>query len=235
MHRPPASAFRTPLDVHVWRVEASAQGDGLEGCLSAEERERTARFAFEADRRLFIARRAALRHVLCRYAGGSPRDIRLTCDAQGKPRLDGTSSIDLRFNVTHSAGRCLIAVSPGRRIGVDLESCTRAGPVDEVAEAALSAQELAAWRALPADFRPAAFLRAWTCKEALLKATGQGLSHRPSGVAVPARLPAAVQWEGSTWSLAELQSWPGFAAALAIEGDAPHVTLYEWPDGRLTR
>ncbi len=243
MPRSPASSFSSPLDVHVWRVGAAAPSPAGRGrllrdsspdrVLDAVERARAARYAFEDGRQAFIARRAALRHVLGRYTGEAPEAIRFAQGSNGKPRLE-RSPADLHFNVTHSAGRSLIAVAPGRRVGVDLESVEHGGRPDEVVEVALSPRELEAWRALPDELRPAAFLRAWTCKEAFLKATGEGLARRPSGFAIPKRLPAALDREGTTWSVSELRPWPEFAAALAVEGGHPRITLYDWPDGSLS-
>jgi 4'-phosphopantetheinyl transferase len=125
----------------------------------------------------------------------------------------------------------MFALAWDREVGIDLESATRLKrDVDGLAGLAarvLSARELTIWQALPETAREAAFLRAWTRKEAYAKATGRGLLEQliRTGVALDAAAPQSSltlrsPQEGGTtrdWVLHDLPAPDGFAAALAVE------------------
>ena len=137
--------------VHVWRAALDAPGwPGAEE-LPAEERERAAGFRREQPARRWLAARWALRRVLERYLDRPAAAIELEVAERGKPRLrDGV----LEFNLSHSAGLALVAVTDGRAVGVDVE--------------------------LIEERRPLAFYEDWVRKEARLKCLGVGLGAPPS-------------------------------------------------------
>src|SRR5262249_38196538 len=144
----------------------------------------------------------------------------------GKPALAGQGRAGLRFNVAHSEGWALIAVTRGREVGVDLERLRAEVATPEIAARFFSPRECEALQALPGPLRAEAFFRCWTRKEAYLKATGAGLSVALDRFAVtldPGAPAALVEHrddpdEVKRWSLRELPAPPGFAAALAVEG-----------------
>ena len=126
----------------------------------------------------------------------------------------------------------MFALAWDREVGIDLECGSRLerddNSLSELAARILSSRELAIWRALPDDAqRRAAFLRAWTRKEAYAKATGQGVFDELNRVEValdaaapkPALTLRAASPEGRTrdWTIHDLSAPDGFAAALAIE------------------
>ena len=99
-----------------------------------------------------------------------PETLRFRFGPDGKPRLAHGS---LHFNLAHSDSLALLAVRQDAPVGVDVE------PVRPLPEAMLiacrwfSAPEIR-WIAA-SDDRDRAFLRCWVCREAFLKATGEGL------------------------------------------------------------
>ncbi len=107
--RPPALAAE---EVHVWRIPLEC-GDAalvqLHGTLADDERQRAARFHFEKDRRHFISGRGALRAILALYLDGQPEQVRFVYTSYGKPQLAGETA--WRFNLTHSHGLALLAVT----------------------------------------------------------------------------------------------------------------------------
>jgi len=147
--------------------------------LSPAETARAARFGTDALRLRWIAGRATLRLVLGRLLGLEPAQVPLRRGHRGRPELaDPAAGID--FNVSHTAGMALYAVArglaPQARIGVDIERRERDVGADRLARKFLAPREQATLAGLAADERRRRFLRYWTCKEAMSKATGDGLA-----------------------------------------------------------
>ena len=207
----------------------------MEAPLSAEERARGTRYRFERDLAHFIARRATLRSILAAYTGWLPAALTFCLGPSGKPALARVARGGLRFNVSHSAGLTLVAVTRCREVGVDLERI-RPQLAAGVAERFFSPVEVAALAVLPAEDRAAAFFACWTRKEAYVKAKGGGLSLGLDRFAVslvpgePARLlqTADDPLEVERWRLEALDPAPGYAAALAVEGWDWHLRCWRW-------
>jgi 4'-phosphopantetheinyl transferase len=236
-HPPPL----TTDDVHVWRI-ALEVGDPLlsrlRDILSDDEQRRADRFYFEKDRRHFTAARGALRILLAGYLSGRPEVVRFAYNNYGKPRLAETDNqSDLRFNLTHSHGLALLAVTRGREIGVDVErvrDIERDG--EALAERFFSPRETAVLHSLPPQLRREAFFHCWTRKEAYIKAQGKGLSLPLDQFDVslhpdePAVLLATQHnpQEAQRWSLQSLLPDEGYVGALAIEGHSWRLWCGAW-------
>jgi 4'-phosphopantetheinyl transferase len=163
----------------------------LERLLSRAERDRAAAFA-AAIRPGYVAGRARLRKLLAAVLGEDPAALEIATGGRGKPELAGRHAGRLHFNVSHSRGACLVAVSRRHPVGVDLElrAADHTGRwAEQMAGAILAAEELDRHRRLPEGARPAALLEAWVAKEAVLKAEGTGIGAGVRHVVVPAGLP----------------------------------------------
>jgi 4'-phosphopantetheinyl transferase len=237
----PESPTLAEGEVHVWRVclrrDEAALRELLE-TLSPDERERGDRFHFRRDREHFIAARGALRAILGWYVGAAPGLLRFSYDGYGKPSLSGATGGDtLRFNLSHSNGLALYAVTRGREVGIDLEFVREDFAGFDIAERFFSAREVSALRALPPAARASAFFDCWTRKEAYIKARGEGLSHplHAFTVSLTPGEPAALlhtdddPQEAARWSLVELHPGEGYRAALAVEGATPPLRYWRWP------
>jgi len=164
-------------EIALWRVALeAADGDfaRLASWLAPAEHARAARFGREALRRRYVIGRASLRWVLGRMLDSSPSEIQIVRGVRGRPRLDGDAELD--FNISHTEGVALIGVTRMGRIGVDVERQERDVYADGLARKFLSDGERATLARLAEPARRARFLRYWTCKEAMSKATGDGLS-----------------------------------------------------------
>jgi 4'-phosphopantetheinyl transferase len=207
--------------VHVFTGDLdAAPADGT--VLSADERERAARFRFERDRRRFVAGRSALRSLIASYLGAAPVEVEFGYGPQGKPFVSGST---LSFNVSHSGGCALYAVASCFEIGVDVELLDHARFDDGVAERFFSPQEVATLHTLRQAERPHAFLRCWTRKEAFIKARGEGLSlplHDFDVAFAPGTRPKILRtaWsaqEPAEWTLCDISGFcPDAVAALAV-------------------
>jgi len=144
--------------------------------LSPEEVARAERFGTDALRHRYVAGRWALRWTLAQRLGVEPAAVPIRRGARGRPMLEDGRAPD--FNVTHTLGVALIAHldRPGWRVGVDIEGVDRTLSHDGLARKFLTDRERAAIAVRDDDGRRRAFLRLWTCKEAMSKATGDGLS-----------------------------------------------------------
>jgi len=142
--------------------------------LSADEMARANRFHFAVDRTRFILARSALRTLLGGLTDTPPERIAFSTGPYGKPSLVGRP--DLHFNVSHSGALALIGVSPERPIGVDIEALRE--NIDELALARtfFCEEEHSFLSSCEGAAQLVAFYKIWTCKEAVLKAFGVGIS-----------------------------------------------------------
>ena len=144
--------------------------------LSSEERARAARFGKPVLAQRYTIGRAALRFLLASRLRTSPRAVRIERDARGRPHLSEAPAID--FNVTHTGDAAMFALveAGGVRIGVDLERASRDVNANGLARRVCTSREREALATLDEHARRLAFLRLWTCKEAMSKATGDALA-----------------------------------------------------------
>ncbi len=216
-------------DVLVWPADLDGwtwDGQDPDALLSADERARAARFVFEKDRRRFVTGRAVLRTLLGLCLDRPAAGISFRYGAQGKPMLaDG----DFRFNASASAGKALLAVSPRRRVGVDIERVRDIDELEAVASRVLSTAEREWLCGRRSDETKNGFFRCWTRKEAVVKAAGAGLTMPLDRIDVgpghrgPVRISACAEpGESRSWIVGDIPVFPGFAAAVAAEtaGDA---------------
>jgi 4'-phosphopantetheinyl transferase len=191
-------------EVHVWHGivdQASDQSCGPStgdlACLSARERARCLTFARPVGQRRFAAAHAGVRRLLAGYLNAAAPSIRfgrVPCcrcgdTEHGPPRIDWPPT-DITFSLSHAGDHWLLAVTRGRRVGVDIE--LPGADIALLAPACLSAAELDYLEAHDGTRRDAIFYTCWTRKEAVLKACGIGLAAPPSFVRVaPALSPRA--------------------------------------------
>jgi 4'-phosphopantetheinyl transferase len=140
--------------------------------LAPAEGARAARFGTELLRRRWIAGRGALRIVLGRILVVAPEEVAIRRGRRGRPEL-ATPLFD--FNVSHTRNVAVIGVTRQGRIGIDVERSDRTVGADRLARKFLVPAEQDALAGMPGDERRARFLRYWTCKEAMSKATADGL------------------------------------------------------------
>jgi 4'-phosphopantetheinyl transferase len=153
--------------VHIWRAALDEAGWPDARRLPAEERERAASFLREEPSHRWVAARWALRRVLEGYLGEPAAEIELKVSEHGKPRLRNGAGIE--FNLSHSKGLALVAVTEGRAVGVDVEVIEPDRDLIALAERALPEEDVAAVRAAGESERSAVFYAAWTRHESRLK------------------------------------------------------------------
>jgi 4'-phosphopantetheinyl transferase len=135
---------------------------------------------------------------------------------------DFPSGSDVRFNVSHSGGWALLAVTRGSEVGIDIERVDSRFAADQIPERFFSPGEVARLRGLPADQQTAAFFRCWTRKEAYIKARGLGLALPLDSfdVSLGPDDPPELLRGADGWCVQDFDAPPGFAAAVVAEGAA---------------
>jgi len=78
--------------------------------------------------------------------------------------------------MSHSGDLALFAFARDLHVGIDVEKTRDLEEMDRLVNLILTAYEQRHFRGLPSEHRQSAFFRYWTCKEAFVKATGEGLS-----------------------------------------------------------
>jgi 4'-phosphopantetheinyl transferase len=225
-------------EVHVWRVrlgQPSSTVRAFSNILTLDEKERASAYSVEKDRDHFVVARGALRNILSLYLHVLPTRILLCSNDYGKPSVSGqTGDRRLRFNLSHSHGVALLALTRSGEIGVDVEFIREEFAGLAIAESLFSPIEVSRLKALPPDIQVSAFFKCWTRKEAYIKARGEGLSHplnefvvsfipgEPAALVSTARNPG----EASQWSLLDVHPDPNYVGAIAVNCKAP--TLHQW-------
>ena len=129
----------------------------------------------QADRQILI------QNAIDHYLGYLSPRIRTGKGLYGKPYLLEPHS-DIFFNVSHSGKIGLIAIS-NDEIGIDIERVSNFD-IEELCDEALAKEEIDYLKQIENDKRTGEFYRLWSRKEAMLKFTGEGISHGTSHVSV---------------------------------------------------
>ncbi len=151
--------------------------------LCPEERKQAQRFVRQSDKAMFEQGRIQRRLVLGDYLNDDPAYLVFTAGRFGKPAVTSTHAASVNFNTSHGSGVTTIAVvmDPVVAVGVDIERIDRQTP-DSLWPLCLTVNELIWIRAAPPALRAHRFIRLWTCKEAILKASGFGLQADPRSI-----------------------------------------------------
>lgn len=142
-----------------------------QGWLTPSEQARWQSFGTEARRNTFVAGRWLARRAVQQWLAAAELPALEVADS-GACRVAGRG--DVFVSISHSGGSVACAAA-GVPVGVDLESPARPRDHLALAQTVHSLTQQAGLAALPAGERAEVFLKAWTIKEAWLKAREQGL------------------------------------------------------------
>lgn len=166
-------------EIHLWCVRHAEEDSAAHlALLSSEELARMARLQVPSMMQQFVVTRAALRTVLSScFPGVDPTDWEFSRNPWGRPAIvNAEAKGRVSFNIAHTEGLIVIALSGKGEVGVDVEKTSRTARALALADRYFSAAEAAALRSLPAAQQHQRFLELWTLKEAYIKACGKGLA-----------------------------------------------------------
>ncbi len=205
-------------DPHVWLLR---DGDPFpawvtsDAALTSAELERAASLRHPVAKAQFLRGRTVLRSALGLRLGCKPEEVVIRLTPDGKPVLDAAEVI--HFNMSHTDGFALFAIA-SQPIGVDIEAADAKRDCDGLVRRFFTPMEQAEYFGIDPEQRPAAFLRGWTCKEALLKAIGSGVRDLQNCAVRtnPDAAPEVLLSPGSErWTLDAGEVEPGIAWAVA--------------------
>jgi 4'-phosphopantetheinyl transferase len=203
--------------VHLWHLDLNQLFNPLSSDTDAPVRDLSA-LQQRATRRFY------LRLLLGAYLGLPGKDIHIIRRVKGRPELDlAQSKGELNFSVARSNGRYLIGISGGATIGVDLELASRrSGKPLALARRYFSKEETAALSMLDEEQLHRAFMYTWSCKEAIVKASGVGIANQLCRFTVdvdPDNPPSVLDMpddDHRAWKLAIAEPASGAIAAIAV-------------------
>ncbi len=201
------------------------------GSFSAAELARAEKITSDERRERFLARRWVARSTLAGATGEAPGELVLErrcerCGGLHPANPFPVGAAEVWWSASSSDGLAAVALA-GSRVGLDLER--RA--------------ERRRWRGIAGRFytdaereaiagSPQRFLDFWTLKEAYLKALGLGLPGGLRSLDCAGLAPQAGEWSASDahpgWRFRNLDTEPGFAAAVAVEGTPDSIELRRW-------
>ncbi len=211
--------------IHVWYIDKKKHlpfQEEKNAILSQEEKKRAQQFYFEEDRLSFIIYHACKRFILSQYLLKKPNELIFSKKENGKPILIPQI---LYFNLSHTHNLGILAITKDKEIGIDIENTKREMDYLNIAKRFFHAIEYESLIKLANnEQRKKYFYRLWTAKEAILKATGEGLSEKLNQVYI-SEYPYSHSLENKI-SLISLDAPENYIASLAIIGEKKEIECF---------
>jgi 4'-phosphopantetheinyl transferase len=170
--------------------------------ISEKMQQKIQRYRQEVDRRLKLFARLLVRDFH-KQMGRTFDWSQWKCDASNKPYIEN----GFKFNISHSANRVVVAFST-EEIGIDIEENKEHTELDDI----LSYFHIDEQKLIKAsDNLHETFLKAWTRKEAYLKASGEGIVN---GLADQNCMQDVVQLFNQSYQLETTQEIDGYIISI---------------------
>lgn len=152
---------------HVFKISISVyekiKADYL-SVLNTDEITKAARFKNEDDTKRYVIGKYFLRIILASISESKPESIHFSFTGNKKPYVE-----DIHFNISHSGRFTIITISP-MPVGIDIEYINKQFDFAPLLNICFTKSELNNIHNI------VDFYTFWTRKEAILKATGEGLT-----------------------------------------------------------
>lgn len=221
--------------VHLWLADFREFSGALNlycQTLSHDELKRAERFKFDSLRNFYVFCRGTLRHILSQYTGIDAKSLQFHYGEKGKPSLP--PEFEIRFNVSHSGSLFVCAVSKNLDLGVDVEEIRSMNDMTAIAQDFFAPSEQRNLARIAEVNRTQSFYECWTRKEAVIKATGEGVSRMLDtfevafGPGVVARLVRFNDETSPIWNMESFVPRPGYVGALTSPTPWSSLRVYEF-------
>jgi 4'-phosphopantetheinyl transferase len=167
-----------------------------------------------------------------------PAQLRFETQPQGKPALITASSFPIQFNVSHTRGMALIALTTQHAVGIDVEWVDRKVQDHDIAERYFSPRESQHLASLSPSERTHQFFSYWTCKEAYLKMRGRGIAEGLAQCELtmnPDQMQIRLtevdqQGQGEDCSLYQITPGSAHIGAVAIAFSSAQISYWNWEE-----
>ncbi len=222
----------TSAEIHLWLTRPDGIHDPdllsmYRTLLNAAEKEKAARFFFATDRHRYLLTRALVRTVLSRYLAIDAKDWVFSTNAYGRPQIANkeASGCSLSFNISHTQGLIVLAVSKSCSLGVDVENVAGREVSIDIANHFFAPQEVEALNGVSPGQQQYRFYEYWTFKESYIKARGMGLSipldkfsfHYPKEDTVELAIDPELGDDPARWQFWQMQPTSEHLLALSAE------------------
>ncbi|MDR3624654.1 MAG: 4'-phosphopantetheinyl transferase superfamily protein [Chlamydiales bacterium] len=178
---------------------ATEEPSSWEKLLSEEELKKAYAYTFHDKKSEFIICRGIMKQLLSNYIKLPIQEIIIHYTPAGKPFLANEKAF---FNISHSNGKALFALSATTQMGIDIEMIRPIKELFTIAKNYFSNEEKKILQNCSESEKEKTFFKLWTKKEAVLKAAGTGFNK-------PFPEPT------SHYIIKELSPFPGYVGFLA--------------------
>jgi 4'-phosphopantetheinyl transferase len=172
----------TPLDndsIHLWSAQYRDLALHLPSAwdfLSQKEREKSSNFLRPVDSKRYVLRHGLLRYILSIYTNTDPGLLPLVNGIQGKPGLHPKSDFhELSFSLSHADQVVSVGIVRTHSIGIDIVKANPDYPFHDIIEYLFTPGEKEFMQRVAPGQRYMLFFKIWALKEAIVKATGDGI------------------------------------------------------------
>jgi 4'-phosphopantetheinyl transferase len=234
---PPTPILLDDSHIHVWLFELNPVNSKIKmykNILSESEKQRAEKITEQNTRKKYISSHAIMRKILSIYTNTPAEKLSFGSGIHGKPFLKSPNE-NYCFNLSHSFEYGLLAIAMNSELGIDIENMNR--HVDEIKLSTrfFSENEAKSLKEMDKHQRKTAFFNTWSSKEALLKATGKGISYglNKFELSISANSPAHIistsdAQDDHSWILIDLPNIDNYASALAAENKNWNLHCWKW-------
>lgn len=208
-----------PSQTHIFCVNISKwyaeTNNDFQKILSENEISHAARFFHSSDRSSYLIRKFCLRLILSKFLSEPAAELAFGLSVRKKPSILG-----LEFNTSHSGNLAVIAVSP-TSIGIDVETIDLLFEYQNIVDYCFNEEEQLLLKASNPLLN---FYHLWTRKEAILKASGEGIS---ADMPLVDCLPERVKRKGIEYAITTFRLDAEYIISIASEVSTSSIHLWK--------